>query len=43
LIERPETVRSRARVFGVHHYTLVQQPDRLPDALLGWLRHLIRR
>ncbi len=32
-----------ARVFGKHHYTLVQQPDRLPDALLGWLRHLIRR
>ncbi len=31
-----------ARSFGAHHYTLVQQPDRLPDALLGWLRRLVR-
>lgn len=32
-----------SHIFGPQQYALVQQPERLPDALLGWMRRLIRR
>jgi nitric oxide reductase NorD protein len=30
-----------ARVFGAHHYALLREPDRLPGALLAWMRRLV--
>jgi nitric oxide reductase NorD protein len=29
------------RVFGPHHYALLQQPARLPQVLLGWMKRLL--
>ncbi len=29
------------RVFGVHHYTLLREPERLPAALMAWMRRLL--
>ncbi len=31
------------RMFGVHHYALLQQPERLPIALLDWMKRLLKR
>lgn len=30
-----------SRVFGAHHYVLLREPERLPGALLMWLRRLV--
>ncbi len=30
-----------ARIFGAHHYALLREPERLPAALLAWLRRLV--
>lgn len=30
-----------ARVFGAHHYVLLREPERLPSALLAWMRRLV--
>jgi nitric oxide reductase NorD protein len=30
-----------SRVFGAHHYVLLREPERLPGALLAWLRRLV--
>jgi nitric oxide reductase NorD protein len=30
-----------ARVFGAHHYALLREPERLPGALLAWMRRLV--
>jgi nitric oxide reductase NorD protein len=30
-------------VFGEHQYAVLQRPERLPTALLGWLRRLVQR
>jgi nitric oxide reductase NorD protein len=30
------------RVFGTHHYALLQQPERLPSALLDWMKRLLK-
>jgi nitric oxide reductase NorD protein len=30
-----------ARIFGLHHYVLLREPERLPGALLTWLRRLV--
>jgi len=30
-----------ARVFGAHHYALLREPERLPSALLAWMRRLV--
>jgi len=29
------------RVFGPHHYALLQQPERLPSVLLDWMKRLL--
>lgn len=29
------------RVFGAHHYALLQQPERLPTVLLDWMKRLL--
>jgi nitric oxide reductase NorD protein len=29
-------------VFGEHHYAVLHRPERLPTALLGWLRRLVQ-
>ncbi len=31
------------RVFGPHHYALLQQPERLPTVLLDWMKRLLRQ
>ena len=30
------------RVFGAHHYALLQQPERLPSVLLDWMKRLLK-
>ena len=30
-----------SRVFGLHHYALLQQPQRLPIVLLDWMKRLL--